>query len=313
MNTELKNQVRDAIEHYLAEHQLTASSLSTKSGVNASVISAIRSGRSSIAAGNGKEVEIAPKYYEILAETVGFQLQKNYWETKPTPQLGRILATLQDAKEFGYTNVIIGSTGCGKTFGVDVFSRKNPHDVYVITVGSNDTIGDLIDKLIEAVRPSSLAKTKSKKIKEVCNRLRIDKFSGKKPLIIFDESEYMRLNALCSMKELYDNLNGVCGIVLIGTHQLTNNIEKLRKRNKEGIPQLYRRIKFGIRYLPDIDRTFADFITETDNRLVKFLRQNCENYGELHDILVPARRESDRTGEPLTESFVRTVFNITGM
>ena len=310
MKTEHKKQITSEIESYLSRHKITAQALSTKSGVNASVISAIRAGKNSIPAGAGKEVEIADKYYEILADTMGLKFEKTYWETRPTAQLGRILATLQDAKEFGYTNVIIGTTGCGKTFSVDVFAKKHPQDVFKITVGASDTINDLIDKIVDEVKPSCATKSKSKKIKEVCSKLRVMKFSGLKPTIIFDESEYMRLNALCAMKELYDALNGVCGIILIGTPQLIENIEKLKRKNKEGIPQLYRRIKFGIRMLPEIDRTFVDFITEEDAHLTKFLRANCDNYGELHDLLVPARRESERTGEALTEQFIRTIFNL---
>jgi hypothetical protein len=40
------------------------------------------------------------------------------------------------------------------------------------------------------------------------------------------------------------------------------------------------------------------------------LQMECENYGELHDILVPAMRESERTGEPLVLDFVKKIFNI---
>ena len=141
---------------------------------------------------------------------------------------------MQDAKEFGYTNVIIGTTGCGKTFSVDVFAKKHPQDVFKITVGASDTINDLIDKIVDEVKPSCATKSKSKKIKEVCSKLRVMKFSGLKPTIIFDESEYMRLNALCAMKELYDALNGVCGIILIGTPQLIENIEKLKRKKQRG-------------------------------------------------------------------------------
>ena len=50
-----------------------------------------------------------------------------------------------------------------------------------------------------------------------------------------------------------------------------------------------------------------------DKALVKFLRANCDNYGELHDALVPAMREADRTGQPLTENFVRKVLNMPEM
>ena len=43
---------------------------------------------------------------------------------------------------------------------------------------------------------------------------------------------------------------------------------------------------------------------------MRFLRENCDNYGELHDVLVPAMREADITGEPLTVDFIKTVLDI---
>lgn len=310
MKNEIKNQIIDELEAFLSTHNMSANAFSKKSNVNASVISALRGGSSTISAGNGKEVEIADKYYSMIAETIGMSLSNNYWEVVPTAQMQRILATLEDAKEFGYTNVVIGETGCGKTFVSNLFAKNNPVDLFLVTVGSSDNISDLLDKLIDALKIGS-EKSKGKKIRAIVAKLRDVKFNGHKPMIIFDEAEYMKQPALCAMKELYDNLNGICSIVLMGTDQLTRNLDKLRKKNKEGIPQLYRRIKFGIRYLPTIDRTFKQFLNGlNDANLVKFLRDHCDNYGELHDVLVPAMREADRTNEPLTENFVRTILNL---
>jgi hypothetical protein len=137
--------------------------------------------------------------------------------------------------------------------------------------------------------------------------------NGLSPMLILDESENMKLNVLCAMKELYDNLNGVCSLVMLGTDQLLIKLDRMRKKNKTGIPQLYRRIKFGIRMLQPIDRSFKHFLKTIgidDPAIVRFLRENCENYGELHDVLVPSMREAERTNELLTENFIRKIFNM---
>ena len=85
----------------------------------------------------------------------------------------------------------------------------------------------------------------------------------------------------------------------------------MRKRNKAGIPQLWRRLKFGIRMLPEIDRRFLLFLSDIEDKELKaFLQRNCENYGELNSVLLPALREADRTSQPLTLPFVRTVLNL---
>jgi DNA transposition AAA+ family ATPase len=221
------------------------------------------------------------------------------------------MATLEDAQSYGYTNVIIGETGCGKSYAARLFEQKNPKDFFLITVGQSDNLGDLLDKVIDKAKIKDVPRTKSKKLKCIADHMRRLKEDGNNPVIAFDEAEYMKQPALCAMKELYDNLNGFCAVQLIGTDQLLRKIEQLKKKNKDGIPQLYRRIKFGIRILPEIDRSFKQFLGEIDDKALKtFLQEKCDNYGELHDVLVPAMRESDRTGEPLTVDFIRKILNI---
>ncbi len=308
MNNEVKKQIIEAVEAYMAEHGISQNDIAKRSGVNARYIGAMRDGNYIVSAGDGKMVEIADKHFEKLAEAVGLSIRKTYWPIRSTEQLLETMAILQDAKNFGYTNVIIGATGCGKSYAVELFKKQHPVDAFVITVSQLDNIGDLLDKVIDLLKITP-AKTKSKKLRDIVKKLHAMKLDKLSPILIFDECEYMKQPALCAMKELYDNLKGCCAIILSGHPQLETNIEKLRKKDRDGIPQFARRIKFGIRRLPNIDRRFQLFVDGLDKSLCKFLSDNCENYGELHDVLVPAMREADRTGEPLTEAFVRKVLN----
>ncbi len=309
MKNEVKQQIIDTLEAYMKEHDLSQNEIAKKCGVNAAYLGAMRKGENTIVTGGNKTVEISDKHYEKVAELVGISLRRTYWETKPTEQLMEAMVILEDAKAYNYTNTIIGDTGAGKSYALELFANQHPNDVFVVTVSQLDNIGDLLDKVIDLLKIVP-AKTKSKKLKDIVKKLREMKLDNFKPMLIFDECEYMKQPALCAMKELYDNLSKYCSIVLVGHPQLITNLEKLRKKSKDGIPQLYRRIKFGIRYLPNIDRKFQPFIANLeDKQLCRFLSENCENYGELHDVLVPAMREADRTGEPLTESFVRKVLN----
>ncbi|MCP1997272.1 AAA family ATPase [Flavobacterium sp. HSC-61S13] len=300
-----KLEITEALNKYIAQYNISANEIVKRSGVNESYISSIRNGDTTV----GK-TDIKDKWYLTLAEFIGFKLVKQYWSMVETPQMYRMFSTLEDAKENGLTNIIIGETGCGKSYISDIFMQANPVDTFKIVVGSLDTIGDLLDKIIDVLKIAT-PKTKSKKIGEIAKKLKQLRLEGRKPLLIFDESEYMKQPALCSMKELYDALQNICGIVLIGTNQLTDKLDKLRKKNRDGIPQFYRRIKFGIRELPNIDRSFKMFLENIeDKKLRLFLKQECDNYGELHDVLVPAMREADRTNQPLTEDFVRTILGM---
>lgn len=309
MNHEQKINLVSALEDYIKEHDLSQNDIAKRSGVNASYLINIRKLDFTIKIGN-KAVEIANKYFVRIANLIKFETEKAYWQIRATAQLKQILVTLNDAKSNAETAVITGETGCGKTFGSEIFKDKFPSDVFIVKVGSSDNLGDLLDKIIESLGIDVFKRSKSSKLRQIASHMKQLSENGHEPTLIFDESEYMKQPALCALKELYDVLNNWCALVLIGTEQLTDNIEKLKKRNKHGIPQLYRRIKFRIRNLPAIDRKYDDFLQGIDAGLKKWLQRNCENYGELHDVLVPAMREAERTDSELTEDFVKLVLGI---
>lgn len=313
MKLEQKQEIVEAARQYAAEHGLSQNELAKKADISAKYVSDMFNGKTFTVANasTGKTVEIADKYYIKLAEYVGFSVRKEYWKTVMTPQMQRILVSLQVAKENGETNLIIGETGCGKSYVCDIFRRKYPADTYIVTVSQTDNIGDIIEKIISALKISISAKTKSGKISEICRYLADRRADGQEPQLIFDESEYMKQPALCAMKSLYDNLHKVCSIVLVGTDQLLTHLEQMKRKNKDGIPQFCRRVKFGVRRLEPIDRRFPGFLDDiTDKELVRFLMDTCDNYGELHDVLVPAMREADITGNSLSVDFIKTVLNI---
>jgi len=309
MTNELKDNIIEALEAYISEKNITQDDIVKHAGVNARYLIEMRKGNYIIKT-KDKDVKIADKYFKRIADLIGFQTERKYWQTRPTDQLAEILATLQDCKDNGEVGVIIGETGSGKTFTLELFKSKFRNEVFSIKVGSSDNLSDIVDKMMVALRITSERKTKSAKLRQIAQHMKDLSENGLDPVFAFDESEYMKQPALCSFKELFDYLNEWCALVLIGTSQLTDNIDKMRKKDKAGIPQLYRRIKFRIRTLSRIDKRFTGFLNEVDKEVAKWLRDNCDNYGELHDVLVPVMRESDRTGKPLNLEFLKIVLGL---
>jgi DNA transposition AAA+ family ATPase len=311
MKIEVKHQIVEAAKAYMAEHGLSQNEMAKKSSVNSGYLSQMLKPESDFTYQAGdKKGQIADTHFFNLAQFIGLSLEKTYWEVKQTGQLLATLANLKDAKAVGSAGVIIGETGSGKTFGANLFANKNPQDCFIVTIGSSDNLGDIIDKIIDALKIVASAKTKSAKLREIAKALKNLKAQGFTPQIIFDECEYMKQVALCMMKELYDSLFTFCSLIMIGTDQLTQNLERLRKRNKAGIPQFYRRIKFGIRQLPPIDKSFSLFVDNLPKPVVRFLQMNCDNYGELHDAMVTAMREADRMEQPVSIDLIKRVLNL---
>ncbi len=313
MENTTKKDIVQALAVYIDEHKMSQAQVSERTNIRKEYLSIILKEGSDFMydAGSGSRGFIAVKYFNTLASFCGYRIEKEYWQTQFTPQTIAILANLQDARDNHLTLTINGETGSGKSYTANLFAAKNPIDTFIVTAGSSDTLSDLIDKIIHKLKVHATGNSKSTKLRGVTQKMLMLKNQGNKPMLIIDEAEYLKQAALCAMKELYDNLNEICSIVFIGTDQLVTNIEKLRRRNKSGIPQFHRRIKFGLRTLPSIDRSYALFINDIEDRqLKKFILTNCDNYGELHDVLVPATREADRLNEPLTMQLVRKVLNL---
>jgi DNA transposition AAA+ family ATPase len=313
MEQVIKQEIVKALQVYMKQHGLSQADVSKKCGVRKEYLSLILKEGSSFMydAGNGNVGFIHVKHFLNLAKLCGYQTEPVYWQTQPTSQMQSIIAHLQDAKAHSQTIVIIGETGSGKTHTSQIFASKNPIDTFIITAGSSDSLNDLINKIIETLRITIPFTSKSSKISAIAQALKKLTHLNHKPMLLIDEAEYLKRPSLCAIKEIYDCIHSYCSIVLIGTDQLVANIEKLRKKNQYGIPQFHRRIKFGLRILPNIDRQFLLFTDEFEDReLKKFVLKNCNNYGELHDLLVPVKREAERLKEPLTLNLVRNVLNL---
>lgn len=310
MDLKTKVGIAKAAKEYIELHEMSNSNIARIANVPKEHLGNILKGEFTYSAGKDKVGEIPEKYFYMLAEMVDFPLTKKLWTIRETPQMLQTLEILEDAQANAVTRVIIGATGSGKSLVLGLFKKQNPADVFSVIVGSEDTLTDLLYKVCTTLNVP-VKGSKSSKIREIARNLEALRLNGRKPILVFDECEYMKPAALCSIKEFYDYLDKKCSITLIGTKQLEQNIERLRNRDAKGIPQLYRRIKYGFRELRPINRNFADFLQDIKcKKLKSWLQRNCANYGELHDVLVPCMKEAERLEHPLDLQFVLMVLGL---
>ena len=220
------------------------------------------------------------------------------------------------AKANGTTCLLTGGSGCGKTYAIDKFLKKNPLHTYRIIINDyyklNDVINELMKLLNIDLTPMANAKHtngkgKKYRIDAIIERLRDIRLQGGTPMLIIDEGENMAIPMLKMIKALYDQLTSYCAIVILGTEDLIKLMQ-----SRETLYPLYRRFKAGHKRLPAMDRQFDMFLTDTvaDKGLRRLLCDLCNNYGELHDYLEPALREADEREVPLTEELFRIMNNI---
>jgi DNA transposition AAA+ family ATPase len=258
---------------------------------------------------SNKDVAIGEQYFILLAEYIGFSLVKRYWHTVDTTQFSEGIAKLVDCKESLKTGLIIGGTGFGKSDFLEKFMHKKPKHTYVITISSLYRLTDVVNELADMLGLDSTG-TMKQKVDRVVQKLQDIKRLGGKPIIILDEGENMRMPLLHMIKGLYDALRDYCSIVVIATPELLKKLDRLRKKEKDGIPQLYRRFKAGLKVLTPINKTtefpkFFDKMGVADAGLQTLIYSLADNYGELHDYLQPVLKEADEKSQMITEKLFR--------
>ena len=172
MTLQQKQTIVENAKAYIALHEMSNADFGKKAGIRSEYLTHLFRENSdfTIPNGTGKATDIHEKYFRALADFLAIDLNPTYWKNIATPQFTAMLAILEDAKTFGTTNVIIGETGAGKTNTLNRFKRAHPMDVLIVTVGSNDNISDLIEKICNVLNITS-GKSKSKKLKNIYDKL----------------------------------------------------------------------------------------------------------------------------------------------
>ncbi len=233
------------------------------------------------------------------------------WKNVQTQQSREILTELIETKADARASMIISNTGDGKTTAIRLFKQKEPNHTYIFTLGDSYSLRSLLDEMHKALGIVGDYKYRHNDyrrhaMQRIAQRILEIAAEGESPILIFDEAEHARIPVLKAFKELYDHIIMHCGIVLIGTHQLIQQLEK--KSLGQSIPQLKRRFKAGTRFVTTFNkskdmRPFFDLYVK-DLDLRDTLVNICDNYGELHDYLDPFLRHCDKKGiEPTDAAF----------
>lgn len=317
MTQNLKDRIIAAARKYMDDNGMTQADLARFCGINESYLSNLINGKYTYNSGE-KLVTIPEKYFVAIADAIGFQTQKSFWNIVPTEQFLIGLSHLQAAHQNStseegrwFFKMIIGETGCGKTTLVNQYCKKNPTNTFRVTINDYDTVHDIIGEIAKQLG-IELPKTRGARLRAVGAELKKRALRGEKNILIIDEGENTKTPGLRAYKAIYDMLKGYCAFVIFGTRDLPNMIEELLKKGAPGIQQFARRCKACMVYLPPIKKDFNEFLEQVqDSNLKDLLCKLCDNYGELHDFLEPALFSAHRDGVPLTEAYFRTVHNMT--
>ncbi len=305
MEKEIKDRIMAAAADYLRENEMTAAELCRRAGVNDTVFSLAKKGSYF----NGRS-PLPESFFRKVAATIGFRLEASYWPHVDTVQYVQTVNTLEDARERLEARMVLGETGCGKTYAIDRFCGRNTAGVYRITVNDCDTLRDILAELVRLLRIDTRTKNGSL-LRRICERLRDRAMAGERPILIFDEVENLKRTGIKAIKAVYDVVRGIVPVVLVGTPEFAVALEAMKNKGVKGMAQFIRRFKAGRVELARIDRRYTDFMTQIrDEELRRLLSRIADNYGELHDYLERAIREAAEQGEELSVSLFRELYNL---
>jgi|WetSurMetagenome_2_1015567.scaffolds.fasta_scaffold00268_26 DNA transposition AAA+ family ATPase len=308
---------RYAVERgWAGEKKGGVNQLSRLSGVSSGYLSRMLSG--DLNYDNG--AIIGTVQWNKLAKAIDFETDKVIWPKRNTPQFIATISRLKEAKQNNIKGMIIGESGCGKTYAFERFKVVNPVNTKAITLSVLHNVRSLLDEICQAFDVERKA-SKVTCLKAIAGKIRNIDTTENGLLIVFDEAENASVPVLRTIKALYDQVKDYCSIILIGTPQLIRNLERMKKRDAIGIPQFVSRFKANTVYLNDIrridpktndDHTFEEFFVDIkDEGLKALIRGVCEDYRMLHDYLVPAFEKAEVMNTPLDEKFFRMINGLT--
>jgi hypothetical protein len=314
MTNEQKMEIATLANQYISEKKLTAADFSRVTKVNQSYMSNILNGVF-VASSGESTVDIADKYFVMIADVVSYKVKKSYWPHVNTREFKEMITIMQEAKETQVVKTLVVETGAGKSYAVQLFKRIAPLHTYIVTMHSMMKISDVFNELCSQLGIPDKG-TKGYKRAQVIIKLRDLRRNGGKPVIVIDEGENMNMEMMRMVKGLYDAVLGFASVVMLGTEQLWDLMKAAKVSDKQGGPQYFRRFKAGTKQIKiqqnsgDRYKPFFEATGVTDKSFRALLCELCDNYGELHDYLEPALRMADADGLVLTEQYFRVMYDM---
>lgn len=190
---------------------------------------------------SGDWESLADKQWHTAATGIGYREER--WEAVMTADFSRMTNLLSDARENSLVLSVTGQAGTGKTFACKTFAETCP-SVYHLSCDSFWTRKDLMMELLTAMGQDTAGLTLGAAIKRAVRILRMTD----RPLIILDEADKLSDTVLNSFITLYNQLEDICGIVLIATSHLEKKLIAGVRHNKMGYNEIWSRL--GRRCIP---------------------------------------------------------------
>lgn len=201
----------------------------------------------------------------------------------PTSAYNTIWAVAEAAQRQGRMKAVVGLSGVGKTTALKAYSQNNRSVLYILAMECM-TPRDLLVRLLKA---AGINYTGSRM--EMLDRLCAWLLEYDAPLIIIDDAGKLKEGRMHLFQQIYDLMEGHCGILLSGLPYMYDNLRKAAERERPGMPELKRRIG----YCQPLDKPTPAEVAEVaklngidahhlwGKEMAAMLYRHCKDFGTL--------------------------------
>lgn len=229
----------------------------------------------------GKWANTSDKLWNKLASAVNYHGRQ--WQVAPTRNYKAVTGLCDVAQREAITVAVSHDAGAGKSCAARDFARQRANAFYVQCNQFWSHKMFLANILRQLGRdPDEL--TSHVIAEEIISTLR----GLNKPVLILDEVDKLRDPLLMFLITLYNELDGVCGMVFIGAPYLRLSWEKAAKRDRRGFRELMSRIGRRFVHLEKIVRKDVEVICEAngikDPHIVQSIWNEVEQDPDLRRV-----------------------------
>lgn len=228
MEQKEKERIAEALRVYVGRYPSQNKAAASLTGVSAATVSAILKGNHNV---------ISEEMWRNIDKQVRPATGSKGWQIVETTAFREIQYALADAQTYGNVRWVVGDAGCGKTTGAACYEAGH-REVFTILCDEDMRKSDFVREIARKVG----IKTTGMRLREMLEATTDYLMQLNSPLLIFDEGDKLNDNVFHYFINIYNRLEGHCGIVFLSTGYIERRLGRGVAAGKKGYAEIYSRI-----------------------------------------------------------------------
>jgi DNA transposition AAA+ family ATPase len=222
-----KDAIRDDLRVYCSKYRSQNKAAESLKSVSAGTVSTIL---------NGKYETISDDMFRSIAAQIA-GISASGWQIAETNASREIRYVMDDAQKWRNVTWVVGDAGTGKTAIAQIYATERK-DVFYLECNEDMKKGEFIRELARVIGLKSAGYT----LRELWDIIIAELIRMESPLLVFDEADKLCDKLFYYFIQLYNRLEGKCGIIFMSTDYIQRRMDIGIRYNKKGYKELASRI-----------------------------------------------------------------------